>query len=440
MYKLLFKFFPIVFAFLMIYGCSDDGGGKIVSSLEPLSLSFKAEGGSANVELTTGAYWYVNILEGSDWCQVTPSTGSGDASVTVAVKKNVIPMPQTAKLAFMFDGQTIYMTITQEALVAEGAYADGEVRIYEQNRQEKPVNLVFLGDGFTAADYLDGGSFDAAVAEAAEAIFQVEPYKAYREYFNIYKMAAFSEDRGVSQKDEGIIKKTAFNTAYLGGSSMETDYNKIFKSVEQIPGINLKQTGIILIVNEDRYAGMTMMYSDGRSIAMCPMDRTPYLPGGFGHIVVHEAGGHGFGRLADEYTNGVETPPSQDELTGLKQWFAFGYYQNVDITNDLSKVKWKDFVSLPGYVVNAYEGGYYHEVGIWRPESVSCMDDNRYYFNAPSRAAIVQRILSIAGEPYTLEGFIAKDVVKVMPSELATRTPLVLKLPRLAPPVMVDVR
>lgn len=57
-----------------------------------------------------------------------------------------------------------------------------------------------------------------------------------------------------------------------------------------------------------------------------------------------------------------------------------------------------------------------------------------YYFNAPSRAAIVERLLTIAGDSYTLAGFVAKDAVKAPSAVLATRT--ISTLPRLAPPVM----
>jgi len=40
------------------------------------------------------------------------------------------------------------------------------------------------------------------------------------------------------------------------------------------------------------------------------------------------------------------------------------------------------------------------------------MHDNRLYFDSISRYLIVKRIMSIAGEEFTLEKFIAKDVQK----------------------------
>ena len=37
------------------------------------------------------------------------------------------------------------------------------------------------------------------------------------------------------------------------------------------------------------------------------------------------------------------------------------------------------------------------------------MNDNRLYFNAPSRVAIVKRIMEVAGTNFSLQEFIDKD-------------------------------
>lgn len=48
--------------------------------------------------------------------------------------------------------------------------------------------------------------------------------------------------------------------------------------------------------------------------------------------------------------------------------------------------------------------------GIWHSEIISCMDDNRLYFNTISRQLIVERIKTIAGKPFVIEEFFAKDI------------------------------
>lgn len=62
----------------------------------------------------------------------------------------------------------------------------------------------------------------------------------------------------------------------------------------------LQNTLVVLVVNEDRYAGTRWMFSDGRALAICPNSRDT-RSNYYKSIVNHEAGGHGFGRLADEY-------------------------------------------------------------------------------------------------------------------------------------------
>lgn len=433
--RIWFKILMLGFWLSLIISCHKDTQIENELNLNPQSLNFTNEGGTQSITVTTTADWNITIPSGIDWCRITPLSGSGSGSFAVTVDPSATALQRNVTVNVNFDGKAKALPIIQAPGVATGSYTEGEVRTYEINRQNKPVNMIFMGDGFIQADFTEGGAFDLAVAEAAEAIFNVEPYKTYREYFNIYKVAAFSTQRGATQTDENINKNTAFSTVYQGGSGMITNDNKVFQYVQKVPGVELDKTSVILIVNDTRYAGTTMLYNTGRSIAICPMNRDPQLPGGFGHIVVHEGGGHGFGHLADEYTNDVATPPTADEINGLKQWFGFGFYRNIDLTGDINQVKWHDFIGRPGYeAVNVFEGANYHETGIWRPEYISCMDDNMYYFNAPSRAAIVERLLTIAGDSYTLAGFVAKDAVKAPPAGLATRT--ISTLPRLAPPVM----
>ena len=58
-------------------------------------------------------------------------------------------------------------------------------------------NLIFLGDGFITDDLIaETGVFDKAVEEAYEALFAVEPYKTYKEYFNVWSVACESKERG----------------------------------------------------------------------------------------------------------------------------------------------------------------------------------------------------------------------------------------------------
>ncbi len=88
-----------------------------------------------------------------------------------------------------------------------------------------------------------------------------------------------------------------------GGSStnIKANYNDIFQAVKEIgfSDEDLNHTLIILLINVDKYAGTCYMQSDGKAIAMCALDQS--REDGLKRLINHEAGGHGFGRLSDEY-------------------------------------------------------------------------------------------------------------------------------------------
>lgn len=76
--------------------------------------------------------------------------------------------------------------------------------------------------------------------------------------------------------------------------------------------------------------------------------------------------------------------------------------------------------------------------GMWRSEYMSCMIDNREYFNSQSRYLIVKRIMDMCGEEFTFEKFLAKDIEKTDNTGYAPtrgRVPFEVARP-LAPPVI----
>ena len=219
----------------------------------------------------------------------------------------------------------------------------------------------------------------------------------------------------------------------------------MFKYAKMIPGVDdfkLRDMLIILVVNQDRYAGTCWIWTDGKAIAICPVSTSTSAGQHFRNLIYHEAGGHGYGRLADEYTITANAGKTiNDEYKSKYNTFKnAGFYPNVDLTGDVAAVKWKHFISAPGYTrVGTVEGGFYFPLGVWRPEQSSCMMYNEPYYNAPSREKMVQRILSIAQEPYTLEIFMQKDIQKA-PSQsaiLQTKSINPLTFVPLAPPVMM---
>jgi hypothetical protein len=326
-----------------------------------------------------------------------------------------------------------------------GAYKDGEVSTYqvESAGASKPVHLVFMGDGFIEEDYQEGGAFDQAVETAVEALFNVEPYATYRNYFRVSTVAVYSQERGATiLKDMSSVKtqtrNTAFNSTLEGGNSTATscNYDKVYSYAVKVPGVNetvLENTTVFLLINVDAYAGTCAMELRGRSVSMCPMGRDSFKP-----VVIHEGGGHGFGRLLDEYRY-TEAKLPEDVKDQITYWRGYDPYYgyNIDLTGDKTKVHWSHFFSRSGYeAVGLYEGACLYTQGVWRPEEISCMHDNRAYYNAPSREAIVRRIMKASGSTFNMNDFVAKDKVKKDPTTKAYN--YVEDFTPFAPPVLID--
>jgi hypothetical protein len=321
-------------------------------------------------------------------------------------------------------------------------YADGEVISYIESLKPKPVVLVFTGDGYVAQDCNVGGLFEQNASEGIEALFSVEPYKTYRDFFSVYIVIAHSLESGATQKDIGSYKMTAFGSTFEGtGTSMTTNTDKAFDYARKVPvmadyGIN--NTCVLMMVNQDRYAGTCWMWGNGRSVAICPVSKRSGTTG-FASIVLHEAGGHGFGRLADEYVTSNGRIPDSEVLSNRAGQSA-GMYLNVDFTSDPQKILWSHFLGLPGYNrVDIVEGGAYYALGVWRSEQTNCMINNIKYYSVACREQIVKRILTISGEGYTLEKFFENDWVRApgAAAEMETKTFDPKSFIPLAPPVVI---
>jgi hypothetical protein len=228
--------------------------------------------------------------------------------------------------------------------------------------------------------------------------------------------------------------------AQFGGITV--DDNSVFNYAMTLPGMTtarLRNLLIIVMINQNRYAGTCFMWSDGKAIALCPVSRNSNTLAQFGAIVNHEAGGHGWGRLADEYINNTGQTLPASEITTFNAWVSYGYYPNVDLTNNLTTIKWNYLVGVSGYDrVGAFEGAFYYSYGAWRAENTSCMINNIPYYSAPSREAQVKKIMSVSGGTYSLSNFISNDVQKAPAAvaTLLTKSFNPLTFVPLAPPVM----
>ena len=307
---------------------------------------------------------------------------------------------------------------------------DGEVVTLQQASVGQGINLVILGDGFIDKDMSTGGKYEEKTREAMEHFFGKEPTKTFRNRFNVYCVKAVSLNEGIGEEIE-----TVFSTKYGNGTSIEGDNMKCFEYGLKVPNINsTSNVTIINILNDAKYAGTCYMYTNNATIAYCPT--VAYDSEQFSQIVQHEATGHGFGKLADEYYYSGSI--SQGEIDDYREMSdSDGWWANIDFTDDPLTIKWSSFLTNPQYAttVGIYQGGGTYMYGVYRPSEYSIMHYNVGEFNAPSRLAIYKRIMNLSGEAYNYNTFLEYDQVNRLTTRSAYSVPK--DFVPLPPPVVV---
>ena len=157
-------------------------------------------------------------------------------------------------------------------------------------------------------------------------------------------------------------------------------------------------------------------------------------PYDFRGVVQHEVGGHAFGKLADEYVYVGDFIDAcgckQGHVKEFNQGQSVGWYQNLSLNSNIYEVPWSHMIFDPQFSnsVDMYEGGYFHQRGVFRSEQNSCMNNNIPYFSAISREQIVKRIMEYAGEEYSFDKFKIKDNSSMGPTSF-TRSMFISEYP-----------
>ena len=312
-------------------------------------------------------------------------------------------------------------------------YGDGSC-VCIQRSEVGGANIVVMGDGFTLEDMEKGGRYDTVMRQAVEYFFSIEPYTSYRRFFNVYMVAAVSEQSGVGSED-GDKVRNRFGSRFGSGTSVSCDDDTCFEYARKVPELDAESPLLVIVVlNSREYYGTTYMYADGNAIALCPISAME-PPNDFEGLIHHEAGGHGFGLLCDEYVYYRSRMP-ESRKRGMIEWRQRGFYLNLDFTDDVSEVAWSRFIGLEKYpFVGTFEGGYEYAYGVWRPERNSCMNDNVPYYNVQSRYLIVSRVMALSGREISVDEFMAADNVDLLPE---TRSLGRRPLPPLGEPVMIE--
>lgn len=368
----------------------------------------KALNGISERQLVLDAEGKWEVVSKPDWCTLSAMSGEKKTELTLTIDAG--SENREGEIVFKLD-EYDYTTTCRVAQYFYEHEEDEEI-ILQTHSRGKGINLVFLGDGFDAEN-ISNGDYLRVMNEQMERFFDIEPYRTYRDYFNVSTAIAVSQESGIGTVN--TIRRTKFETTFAGGVGLRGDYSAIFNyamKVSPVDESNLNQSLIIVTPNTIDYGGITEMWEDGSTIAFCPLseDTYPYDARG---IIQHEAGGHGFGKLGDEYIyhNGFIEFCCPLDFATLNHGKSLGWYENLSLTGKMHEVPWAHLIFDDRYsdVVDIYEGGFMHSRGVFRSEQNSCMNNNISYYNAISREAIVKRIMEYAGESYSFEKFVEND-------------------------------
>ena len=361
-----------------------------------------------------------------DWCTLSQNEGSKKTEVTLTIH-------QMSSGSSMRSGEIVFKLKDQDyrhkCTVSQYDYIYAEDEIINLQKASKGnrggINLVFLGDGYDAKDISDG-KYMKDMQDQVENFFGIEPYKSYRDYFNVYTAIAVSPETGIGTVN--TIRYAKFETTYTGGVGLKCDYDAVFDYALRMPTVtteNLKESLVIVVPNSTDYGGICQMWEDGSAIAFCPLSTYGY-PLDTRGVIQHEAGGHGFGKLGDEYIYHNAfidfcTCTCCGHVDAINWAKALGWYENLSLTGKMNEVPWSQLIFDEKYsdFVDIFEGGYMHSRGVFRSEQNSCMNNDIPYYSTISRMAIVKRIKQYAGEEFSYEDFKANDVVS---SDAATRS------------------
>ena len=290
---------------------------------------------------------------------------------------------------------------------------DGEVFTIQQATEGNGIDIVFIGEGFVDKDMATGGLYETKMKEAADKLFELEPYKSFRNRFNLYGVKVVSP---TAEFTEGAKKrlneddKVSFELASKYKANLPEDARMM----------------VIAVYNSNSSVGRSycMMYGDG--------DFVTYVMSGVNNTLIHEACGHGIAKLADEYVEGgyenVTLP--EDEINSLDEYYSmeWGWFANVDYHSTKSTVRWSRFLNDTRYAndgLGIFEGAYTYGKGAYRPSENSMMHSNISWFNAPSREAIYKAIMTLSegkSWTYNYEDFVEYDKKNLSTSSSTARS------------------
>lgn len=197
---------------------------------------------------------------------------------------------RTAVLTFQVDPKDVLIRKMEDNKSSNVSYR------YVCGGSRGNINVVFVPEGYTKEEM---HTFYDDVNKACSALFQHEPFKKFKNRFNIIAVEAPSEDSGVSVPQQGIWRRTIldshFDTFYSDRYLTTLHLTRLHDLLATVP-----YEHIVILANTNTYGGGGIF----NSYTLTTTHNQQFQP-----VVVHEFG-HSFGGLADEYYYDDEYSPN----------------------------------------------------------------------------------------------------------------------------------
>ena len=199
------------------------------------------------------------------------------------------------------------------------------LKVLKNGDPHEKIDIAFIAEGYTSEER---GKLESDLERFTDVFFNHEPYKTYRDRFNIYGVFKPSEESGCDEPRHGIFKNTALNATFNSLGSERYLLTEDNRSLHNIAA-HVPYDVLFIMVNQKRYGG------GGIYNLFCTftVDNQWYE-----YLFLHEFG-HSFAGLADEYyTSSV----------AYNEFYPRGIEPvepNITALLDPENPKWKDLVS-----------------------------------------------------------------------------------------------
>jgi len=199
-------------------------------------------------------------------------------------------------------------------------YADQVVAIVNNGDPAEKVDLLLLGDGYTADEQ---DAFIAKAHEMADVLFSTSPFKERKQDFNVWALAPAARESGVSRPSTNTYRDSPIGATYDAFRSERYVLTLDNKSWRRIAS-STPYDFVEILTNTETYGGGGIYGLF--STAAANGEWAPYL-------FVHEFGHH-FAGLADEYYTSSVAYEGPEVIIEP-------YEPNVTALLDPDNLKWK---------------------------------------------------------------------------------------------------